>query len=276
MRKTIDIEKLVTWAYRDELPKAVGGSGGIASIRSGYESITQYGELLTMIDRTNVYGMVPAFAADDDGPHADAVTVHRAVVALDGFDLDLPDDWTPMQELGQFGDLGVQAVAVALDRLTRVTGDGRRVLRRGPGALVRHHAIMGGCPDWHGEVPEMCEVRGPNGGPLWFRRKVERYDDAFGNPVEHAYEDADGWDVKRKVAKRGAYRKYRLVPDPVPALVARAEYEVWHAALAVLVEDLAGVLEAHEVRDTVRPARPWEPHDARASRILKAVSLENC
>ena len=68
MRKTIDIEKLVTWAYRDELPKAVGGSGGIASIRSGYESITQYGELLTMIDRTNVYGMVPAFAADDDGP----------------------------------------------------------------------------------------------------------------------------------------------------------------------------------------------------------------
>lgn len=276
MRKTIDIEKLVAWAYREELPKAVAGGAGAPVMRGGYDAIVRYGELLTMIDRTNLFGVVPSFTADDGGPHADAVAVHRAVTALDGFDLDLPDDWTPMQELGAFGDLGAQAVAVALDRLTRVTGEGRRVLRRGPGALVRHHAIMGGCPDWQCEVPEAREVRGPNGGPLWFRRKVERYDDAFGNPVEHAYEDADGWDQIRKRAKRGAYRKFRLTPDPVPALVARAEYEVWHAALAVLVEDLAGVLAAREVRDTTRPARPWEAGARPAPRILRAVSHDGC
>jgi hypothetical protein len=276
MRKTIDIEKLVSWAYRDELPKAVGGGGIAPVVAGGWDAIARYSELLTMIDRTNAYGVVPTFALDDSGPHVDALAVHRAVVALDGFDLDLPNDWSPMDELGAFGDLGAQAVAVALDRLTRVTGDGRRVLRKGAGALVRHHAIMGGCPDWQCDAPEMREIRGPNGGPLWFRRKVERYDDAFGNSVEHSYEDADGWDKYKKRAKRGAYRKFCLAPDPVPALVARADYEVWHAALAMLVEDLAGALKAHEVRDTIRPARPWEAGTRAAPRVLRAVSHDRC
>jgi len=59
-----------------------------------------------------------------------------------------------------------------------------------------------------------------------------------------------------------------LEPDPVDGFVARAEYEVWRAALNVLVEDLKPVLVDHIPVASERPWRPWEQGEAPAPRIF--------
>ncbi|MBA5779483.1 hypothetical protein H2509_20325 [Stappia sp. F7233] len=269
MRKKIDIEGLLAWAYREELPKAAG-NGGVAGIANGWAGVSSYAELLTVVDH-NEYGCVPNLA-DGGEPDPDAVRVHEAVVALDSVAIDLPDGWSPMEELGQHGELGEMAVAVALDTLTVVDGAGVRRLRNGPARLVRKHAILGGVPEWQwdGEEPAARIVTGPEGGPLWFRERVSRTRDAFGKVMEYRYETADGWDKYRNRPKRGAYQKAELHPDPLPLILARAEYELWHASLECLVEDLRPVLERFELAEFRRSPRPWQTPDKAAPRVLVA------
>ncbi len=106
MIKRVDIEGLVNWAYREELPKAVDeeSSAKIGYMRSGWASISSFGTLLSVVD-VNRFDVVP-YDESDEPPHPDAIVLHQAVMALEEFELDLPDGWCPMPELEDMGDLG--------------------------------------------------------------------------------------------------------------------------------------------------------------------------
>lgn len=255
MKKKIDIEALLKWTYCEELPKDGARSGGLAQ-KSSWGAVSAYGELLTSID-DNRYGVVPFLDTVDGDPHPDALAVHAAVMALDDLPLDFPDDWNPMPELAQFGHHGLTAVRAALNKMMSVDEIGEWRLKRPLSNLVRRHALLGVVAEGEGMVPVLETVKGPDGGPLWFRETVDHWTDAFGVPRASRFEMADGWDAKRKRPKRGAYQKHALVPDPVPLLAERYEYQLWRASLDILTDELAGPLDAHEIIGTIRPVAPW-------------------
>ncbi|MEP0234344.1 hypothetical protein [Roseibium sp.] len=269
-KKTMDIEALLKWAYCEELPRADANMGGGGGMASGWSSVESYAQLLTVID-DNRYGVLPALSIDPGEPHADAVAVHIAVLELDKLDLDLPDDWSPMPELNALGAHGLMAIRSALDGLTIVDGDGHRRLRRKPSDLVRRLAIIGVVPDGMGEPPALKMLTNAAGQPRWFRRHVEQDVDCFGAPVERSFEVEDGWDFSRKRAKRGAYPKQYLDPDPVSVLSERGEYDILRACLMALCDELNGKMVDHTVSPCSWDVSPWEQENARATRSERRV-----
>ena len=254
-KKRVEIEALLRWAFRDELPKAQAGRGLLPGMRGGWDALAKFGTYLTAIDEPtlNRWGVVPALELGG-APHPDAEVVAAAVEALDALELVLPDGWYPFADLGDLGDLGVGAAAAALERLTVDDADGRWRLRSAPSRLVFRQAVLGGCPTWEAETPRVRPLRGVHGQPQWFVRRmiVNRASDT---PFEV---ELDGFDVRARRPLPDAYQKLVLDPSPVDAGVARGEYEIWRFALDVLVDDLAGALEDHEPTASKRAMRPWE------------------
>jgi hypothetical protein len=260
--RTIGIEAFLAWAYREELPKAEAPGTGAALTSAlfgdgGWDAVSRQGELMaeTVSDgRVNSYGVVPLSAWYGAPPHDDAYTLHRHVGALAAMDLDLPDDWSPLQGLGLSPAEERDAIARAMPRIMIERGDRRR-LRFKPVELVRRYAILGGCPPWEAQVPKARYVE-LHGKPLWFRTIM--VEGAFGKLYER---EVDGFNPRSRRPYPGAYRKTVLDPDPAGAVIERAEYEVWHAALALLTQDLngSGELIAHRISSSPRPARPWAP-----------------
>jgi hypothetical protein len=262
-RKQIGVEEILRWAYARELPKAQElGPLGAPGLRAGWDAIARYGEHLALVDQTNIWGVTPDRVACDD-PHPDAIAVAQAVLALDELELGLPEGWDPFADFGDLGEAGMRARASVIDRLVIVDADGVRRLRSPVSRLVFRQAILGGCPDYEAEQPEMKTLCGENGHPKYFVRRL----------VTSAYSDvpfeveADGWSYSSRRPVAGAYTKTFLDPDPVEAGVSRGEYEIWRAALDVLAQDLAG-LAAHEVLPCERPLRPWESGELEDPRIL--------
>lgn len=275
MKTTTDIEDLLIWAYRVELPKVPAAAMGPATHGAGWASMSLFGKLGTVIDDRdvrNVYGVTPDRMATG-GPHADALAVDRAVAELDGLHLDVPDGWWPFADMAPadgWGEAGAKVISDALDRLAVPGEDGGLRFKTSPGWLVRKHAMMGTVPDWEAEPIEYRYVRGDNGGhPKWFmmRHVAQTVNGEIIGYVEH---EVDGWCASRRRAYPGAYRKMELVPSPVHAACDRAEYEVWHAALVALSGMLGESLDAHRATGPARAARPWEP-EGRQSRILPAL-----
>lgn len=275
MRPGKDIEMLVRWAYRDELPKEAAGSGiGAIGCASAWGGLERYGEVMTLIDaRENRWGVVPIGGAED--PHPDAVRIGQAVLALDAYELTLPEGWDPLGDLrasadGDLARLLDASVGQALERATVLHADGRtRDLRCKVSTLIRRCAILGGPPVWRADVPDVVTLKGANGRDRWFRRVVMN-DPLSGLPYEI---EVDGFDKRRQRPHADAYRKTLLEPDPLDAAVARAEYEVWHAALTLLAVELSGRLESVEPAPPNRPARPWEGVALKPSRILPSLNI---
>jgi hypothetical protein len=270
-KKTVDIEALVRWAYRDELPKAAATPGRLAvGFKTGWGGVERYGELLAVIDEPDVrnrFGLFPDRFADGE-PHDDAVRVHDAVMALQSCEMAMPEGWNPIADMGDLGPEGPAAVARALAGLTLITEKGDAVLRRSVSRLVIRHAILGGCPAWEGDVPARRLVTAQGGKVRWFRRVLVTVEGAFGPVCEEV--ELDGFDPKRREPFPDAYTKTILDPDPEPVVQGRAEYELWRAALDILAEDLDGALDAHDVRPSARSARPWERPDPER-RILPSL-----
>lgn len=269
--KRIGIEALLRWAYRDELPKD-GAAYRLKDRPSAHgrawEPVEEFGDLLTVVDgdAVNAWGLTPDYSAICE-PDPVAVIVGQAVLALDAIPVILPPDWNPLAEMGDLGSLGASAVARALDRATALDTVGERRLKTSISWLVRRHALQGDCPVWQADLPEVKVERGANGTPRWFVRETLVGADG---PYEV---EVDGFDRKRRIPMPGAYQRSYLDPCPIDAAVARAEYEVWHAALAVLVEDLNPCLrtEGHavEVLPCERAERPWVDGDLPSRRVLE-------
>lgn len=263
MKQTIDVEKLLAWAWREELPKAGAArswQGG--GIQRAFKAVEKFGQYLTLIDceGENRFGVVSDLMAMEE-PHADAIRVYEAVRGLDDFELVMPDAWDPLGDLDDIEPERPMLIRHALDRVAPMDARGvRRVSCAG--ALIVKHAILGGAPDWEAEQPERRFVAGPNGRPLWFRRITV---ETTAGPMES---EVDGWNATAKRPMAGAYRKTILDPDPREAACGRAEYEIWHAALGMITEALAGALEQFEVVASSRVARPWEGPATLAPRLL--------
>jgi hypothetical protein len=254
MARRMDIEQAVVWAYRDELPKDQARAAlAPGAMPAAWQGISRYGELLTEVDcgSMNRWGVVPDLTATS-APNPDAVALHERVLALDDYDLGLPEGWDALADLG-LGVDGAAACGRALERFCVTEADGRRRLRHAPAFLVRRAAILG-APVWAHETPMRREVTHPDGRSRWFQRVT-----ISAGPGGHPYEiEVDGWCATKRRPHAAAYRKFVWDPDLAEIALDRAIYEVWRAALAVLADELAGVLESINVMPSLRPARPWE------------------
>lgn len=269
--KTIGIEALLRWAYCEELPKAeaIGGAVGAAGPRTPGNHWGRAGEmrsLLAIVDATyNRFGVVVDPLALEP-PHPDAIIVGETVAEVAGLDLDLPEGWCPLGDFVAAGAMTAEEAAAAtvrgLARVLRVDADGRRAAGERLVRLVMRHAVQGGAPAWEEEPPERKLVSS-HGKPKWFRMTQVWVGavDGEGNAIEGMGRwvdvEVDGFNPKRRMPWPDAYQKHVFDPDPADAVVARAEYELWRAALAFLAADLAGRLTAHVVTDSPRAVMPW-------------------
>ena len=264
-KRAMDIEALLAWAYGQELPKVPRLDAAPAGFRCAWDKVAEWAEELSLAGLDdNRFGVVPDLFAQSL-PHSDALLVHDAVCRLDEFALSLPDDWSPLDDLGDMDGHAAGVARDALDALTILNREGVRRLRRAPRRLVVKHALLGGAPDWHIDAPQVRTVS-ENGREKWFVREVIVADSLSG-PVSMEIE-VDGFDERRRIPKPNAYRKTFLDPDPTLGCVGRAEYEVWRAALDVLAEDLRGQMEDFEVVSSGRPFRPWVDGEPKPARVL--------
>lgn len=276
MKEHIDIEDLLVWAYRVELPKVPAVPVSPSALTPGWSSMGHFAELLAVVDGAdvrNVFGVTPDRTALT-GPHDDALRVAAAVDALDGLLVDAPADWWPFGDMAApdaWGEVGRKVVADVLERMCVAGEAGARWFKHSPAWLVRKHAMVATCPDWEAETPEYRLVRAADGRghARWFiKRLVPQL--VNGEIVAYAEHEVDGYCASRKRPFPGAYHKRELVPSPFYAACDRAEYEVWHAGLAALAETLRDSLTAYRVTGPRRAARPWEA-GAPQSRVLPSI-----
>ncbi|MEW6256900.1 MAG: hypothetical protein AB1592_13175 [Pseudomonadota bacterium] len=275
--KRIDIEHLVRWAYRDELPKVAArpkrlGPGGMVSGAAVLAKLQELNTLVQEPDIANRYGVLPLLEDGPDEPHPDAICVAEAVEDLTGLDMEMPEGWNPLADMGDLGAEGIDAVRRGLDRLAPMAGTGKRSIRQSLSRLVIRQAVLGAAPSWEAEMPTRRMICA-GGKPKWFRRVVQITQGAFG-PVEQSIE-IDGFNVARQRPFPGAYRKFELHPDPMMVVTERGEYELWVSALRVLTVILDGKLAAHVPLPPARPVRPWEGEGTQA-RILPSLSISGC
>lgn len=268
-RQRVNIEKLVCWAYCDELPKdAPGGRFGPAGDGGAWRAIAAQGETMaaTVSDgRPNAWGVLPLADGDGDRPHPDAVLIGRAVSGLADVGFTLPDGWAPFDDM----NLGEDA-----DRLTT---EARAVLEQAgaepaavaldAGRLIITHAVLGSAPAWQADPITRRYATHANGRAIWFIR--EQRLDSLGYPME--VETMGGWDARRGRARDGAYRKPLYAPQPGKVARRRAEYQVWVTALDYVAACLAGQMEAFEPMETGRPLQPWLD-GAGGPRVLPAIA----
>jgi hypothetical protein len=245
------IEDLLRWAYRQELPKAERVTAGFQP--AGF-SASSWSDGMAAVD--NSFGVVIDWQAMGP-PHPDALAIGHAVAALDAYPVSMPDDWNPVTDLGLSEDETRAALATGLRDVFVTDAQGETRPRRSLSVLLRHHAVMGGCPDWEADVPERRVASGPNGRPRWFRMVDIDYGTVDGRRLIRAVEQ-DGYDSKRHRPHPDAYRKTLLDPDPALAVAWRAEYELWVMGLAALADALQGGLAEHHPEPSARPIRPWE------------------
>lgn len=268
------VEDVIAWAWRDELPKfPKARPSGPASYGNAWNKTARYAEYMSLVELygVNQYGCVPDFSASE-WPHPDAVTVAEAVQALDDAVLEMPEHWQPAPELDEFGGLAVKVVSVAWRTMTRNDLAGGTVLRTKPSDLVIYRAVMGS--DMGGMAIEGVEQKfeaSANGQERWFVRRI--VDTIVGvNPdgsdrTEPREVEMDGRSPKTHRPTPGAYRKPYLDPDPIDAIVARAEHEIWLSCLAMVAEACADSLTEVVMLPTRLPVAPWIDR-GRRSRVL--------
>lgn len=271
-----DIEEVVAWAYREELPKQPRRPTDLGDLKPGWSAVSRFGELLTEIDggdMRNQFGVTPDFAAKDT-PHDDALLIAAALEELGDVAVEVPAGWWPFGDFAlpeDWGDIGRQVVADALARHCTPGPNGGLFAKNRPATMVRRFAILGSCPVWEAEAPVYQRVKGANGKPRWFiMRQVPVQ--VEGKIVAYNDVEMDGWNGTRRRPWPGAYHKWELAPSPFEAACDRLDYEVWHAGLRALADRMVGRLDSWLITGPSRAPRPWEAGgDAPQTRILPSL-----
>lgn len=243
-RRRVEVEKLVQWAYRDELPKR-----HTSSAEGSWDRLAQFGSLGGMDPGHGAAQRYPHFGL----PHPDAEAIEKAVGALP----DLVIDWPESTE-AILGDL---ASLVAINQLQRPQGAPGRLTTSGwtdhktgrwrvaenrprdvlllgklnTAALVTMHAAQGTRPDWADEHPQPTYIqadRSPTGTPALI-----------------------GECRGRDLYATGSYCPVCWEPSPVSIAQLRADYWCWFRGLEMLAESLE--LAAHVVLPPSAPPQPW-------------------
>ena len=261
LKPTMDIEAALRWAYREELTKTGALNRDELDVprhpgpttRNRDEFTTSVQVLLDM--PTNCFGVLQDVGTRGE-PHPDAIVIADAVRGLDAMELGVPDDWKPLAEMDDLSPEVTRLVQVAVDEVAGEVRNGRRLFGMKPSFVVQRYAASGGAPDWRAIAPKVRIQAHRNGVSKWFVTRVMWSKTSDGRDVSHEVE-IDGFDHQGRRPYGDAYRKIYLDPDPTPAIRARAEYELWHAALDALAEELAPRLTSIRLTPTRRTAQPW-------------------
>jgi hypothetical protein len=225
--RTLDIEKLLQWAFREELPKQqVEGTWGYSA--SPLASMIAMG---TAIDASSYEPGFPAALGTCD---PDAEIVGRAVLELEDKDV----DWPQLR----------QTICEDIAALVSEKDPALAHLTIGRAGLISMHAKMGTRP--RATLQPLPEpVIGRNGKPL------VQYLDDNGRIIDGR---------KNRHYGRSARCPLMWFPAPREAAFARVEYFVWHSTLNALAGVLR--LQTIMVLPPAAPAEPWRslnhhPHE---------------
>jgi hypothetical protein len=249
MKKSVEIEKLLQWAYLDELPKRQ-----ISSAEGIWDRLAQYGSLGGVNPDPGGSGNAQRYA-QFGLPHRDAELIEIAVgqlgrAAFDWrryFDI-VAGDLAALITINDVRD-GLRVPAEdPMRAFVEPARDGRgvtsRVARHAPrdvllvnsvnlSALVTTHAVKGTRPDWRTEqmrpVPMLAE-----------RSKLAI---------------VIGKSKAKNLYTTGSYCPLVWSPSPVEVALTRADYLMWHQALITLAQTLT--LTEHQVLTPEAPATPW-------------------
>lgn len=249
MKRKIDIEKLLHWAVRDELPK------GRAVTSNPWDIITQFGVLGTVV-QTGGYGDGMGLVPGE--PHDDALIVAQAVREL--------------AQVARFRD--IEQVRPLFGELLGIAGEAPSLILGAtfdPQQLVVSCATRGERPKWKFEQPTASQMFAPvlNGRP----RAMVYGTGAHGELVE----------LKQNRGRKAQRELYDLKmsprsplhwhdPSPLHIAECRAEWVTWHGALTRLAGALAGKLALFDVTPPAAAALPWLD-DAAPARIIRGRNL---
>ncbi|TPN16229.1 hypothetical protein FJ973_05930 [Mesorhizobium sp. B2-1-3] len=254
--KTVTIEELLTWAFVHELPKG-GGVDGLDNANSAWRmleasswgKITSFAELGALID-TGGHGS--NYFIEQGEPHEDAVTVGRAVAALQRCDVAIPANWHALADWPDTDGMADAAVKRAVDRYMVRTAHRRAA---GIVSLVVGTAILGREPDYQAE-PSKIRLVERGGKPAWFVMRQMKHDDGRSYNLE-----VDGYNGRTHRPVKGAYRKSEFSTDPSGDILGRLDYQIWVAALRRLETEIAAELVAHRLVHSDRSMTPWLERD---------------
>lgn len=276
--RNMTIESAIRWAVVEELPKdrpAVDRFGFAPQSQGAAYVAMMAGQLGAVVASTvNQWGVVPDESQFlQRGPHPDAVRIGEALLSLDGIQPAGMEDWDAFEDLEGLNDDPIAGPLLARARMdARHQGGAALAMTRQLSGLMVQRAVLGPPTGWEiGEVE--CVMECAHGKPLWFR-KVRRPAvwNAAGEVVEYETVEVDGRNPKTRRPYDDAYRKHRLEPDPLGVALARAEWQVWRAALDVLQVELDGRLEAIALLPSRMPWRPWVEPVAKPARVLESVN----
>lgn len=259
-RRAVEIEKLLHWAYRDELSKRMTSSAeGI------WDRIREFG------DKGGIYTGQPSHGgaqryAQFGLPHPDAETIERAVSALENATIDWRSEGRKI--LGLYLSLIDPAGAPGEEEPWRITeiswNNGRHRERQcmprrtitvktlNTAALVTMHARMGTRPDWRSKHPEPGPTPAPKG------------------PNAAIVGECRG----KNIYSFGSHCPVRWSPSPMSIAEARADYLAWWRGLKRLSESL--LLTSFEALPPLCLEMPWrarrEPIDFGGKTLTIAAS----
>lgn len=229
-RQARDIEELLQWTFREELPKGQERLG----FAPGISPMFRLADLGTRVDD---WSEEPGYPRALGEPHPDAVAIGKAVMAFEPEEAGLNErlgaqiDW-PTTRRTMVGPLG----GLLTDDEPTL-----KYLRIGIPGLVAMHAKLKTRPQWDlWPLPE--PVIGANGKP-----KVQ-FEDERGQLI-------DG----RKGRHYGPAARCPLMwfPAPQEAAFARIEYSIWWQALDTLADYLHDGLEDYEPLPPAAHPSPW-------------------
>jgi len=241
MRKRVDVQKLLEWAFVEELPK------GRRLGTSPWEGIEKIGRQGTRVDENRHSGSYDPVVPG--APHEDAIKIAEAVRALKDHVRVYAEDCAAL--LGRYAQLDAAAA------IARVSGQRTFNLQ----GLVVRCALIGRAILWDVGKPRPLPVcHAANGAiAVWAT-------------------DAEGEYVAR--SHRGAKPEYpwesycKLVwqqPTIEQLLLARVEYALWHYGLELVAEAVQGKLAEFHVTGPAASPRPWSMPAPKATRILDAI-----
>jgi hypothetical protein len=241
-KKPIDIEKLLQWAMRDELPKG-------RPVTADPEYLIgrpRPGTFRAPTAQTNMHddslGFVPGL------PCEDATRVAEALRGLDNCARLADVDDARCLFGGAIRPIAGEAIASLMTASFEMR------------TITLKHAVMGTRPEWYSDHPTPAQLKvAYRDARGWLRER----------PLVHGI-DEDGIVV---MLQPGRTKRERQVydldmsprspinwcsPSPLDIGHMRAEYLTWYVALDMLARDLADRLDAFEVLAPAVARRPWE------------------
>lgn len=238
--QNITIEKLLTWAFVDELPKG-GGAEGIYSPKSAWSLMDYIASFGVRVDIDRGRQDLPG-RFEQGEPHPDAILVGEAVRELANHNFDMADlsfeklplyDWTDE----------AKALAKPIFENVLIKFQNRPIATRQQSliALVVSCAVLEKKPSRKLPVPNVSVVSNGN-TPLWFikRKRVN----SFGHEIEV---EIDGYNYRSHRPYKGAYKKQFLTPSPENSFLGWFDFWLWKKALTFLKKNLSGKLSDYRV-----------------------------